>query len=283
MAVAASAPSLASLLTQETGSDGVLITGGVVVRVHSCFRSFLSPDFFLNTGLALKPDVDFTFDLEVCDGVEKVRGPSLSGARLRLFLTTRTSLHSTFRAHKIRAGDGDAAPGPKCRVRSRIDRERCARRARPCDSAQGCRIFPQTVRHPRFQFCAIGRIHFTAVFGDTLAPPLRTLLLPCPTLVRQRSPNPLLSVGGWASSFILSDFSSANPAMSSLAPLTPKKASTLSLGTVCLLRGDLFSRVAAVSFGPRVRCDDACILPLLPTVAPTPPMATDRLYARIRG
>ena len=191
MAVAASAPSLASLLTQETGSDGVLITGGVVVRVHSCFRSFLSPDFFLNTGLALKPDVDFTFDLEVCDGVEKVRGPSLSGARLRLFLTTRTSLHSTFRAHKIRAGDGDAAPGPKCRVRSRIDRERCARRARPCDSAQGCRIFPQTVRHPRFQFCAIGRIHFTAVFGDTLAPPLRTLLLPCPTLVRQRSPNPI--------------------------------------------------------------------------------------------
>jgi hypothetical protein len=89
MAGAVPAPSLASLLTLEAGADGVIITGGVVVRVHSCFRSFMSPDFFLNTGLTLMPDVDFTFDLEVCDGVERVSGRhfSLSAARARCFAT----------------------------------------------------------------------------------------------------------------------------------------------------------------------------------------------------
>ncbi len=37
---------------------------------------FLSPDFFVNTGIVPYPDVDYTFDLEVCDGVEKVRRPA---------------------------------------------------------------------------------------------------------------------------------------------------------------------------------------------------------------
>jgi hypothetical protein len=177
MAGAVPAPSLASLLTLEAGADGVIITGGVVVRVHSCFRSFMSPDFFLNTGLTLMPDVDFTFDLEVCDGVERVSAPPFFSRLRRTHvvsrrLTVHASLHPAFCAHQhaFFAGDGDAAPGSRCHVRSRVDRERRARHARPRDCAQRRRVVSQTVRRARVPSLQCAAVFIS--FGIAVAPPL---------------------------------------------------------------------------------------------------------------
>jgi hypothetical protein len=50
---------------------------GVVVRVHSFHRSSLSPLFYELTRLSAVPGVDYTFDADVCDGTEKVRGAGL--------------------------------------------------------------------------------------------------------------------------------------------------------------------------------------------------------------
>jgi len=50
-----------------------VVNAGVVVRVIASFRSFLSPHFYLNTGVTALPNVDYTFDVDVCDGFERVR------------------------------------------------------------------------------------------------------------------------------------------------------------------------------------------------------------------
>ena len=47
--------------------------GGVAVRFLSFHRSTLSPQFYNNTGIGVEPGVDYTFDAEVVDAVEKVR------------------------------------------------------------------------------------------------------------------------------------------------------------------------------------------------------------------
>ena len=49
------------------------ISGGVSVLFLSFHRSTLSPQFYNNTGLAVVPGVDYTFDAEVVDGAEKAR------------------------------------------------------------------------------------------------------------------------------------------------------------------------------------------------------------------
>ena len=51
---------------------GGRVDGGVVVRVIALYRSFLSPHFYSITGIPAVPDVDYTFDVDVCDGRERV-------------------------------------------------------------------------------------------------------------------------------------------------------------------------------------------------------------------
>ena len=62
----AAPPSLEALLKGA-------VSGGVSVLFLSFHRSTLSPQFYNNTGLAVVPGVDYTFDAEVVDGAEKVR------------------------------------------------------------------------------------------------------------------------------------------------------------------------------------------------------------------
>ncbi len=47
-------------------------SGGLVVRIISVYRSFLSPAFYTTTGITVVPGVDYTYDMDVCDGHERV-------------------------------------------------------------------------------------------------------------------------------------------------------------------------------------------------------------------
>ncbi len=77
--MAAPAPAAAPVLLSHL--FGGLADGGAVVRVHRFFRSPLSPEFFAATRIGASPGAEWTFDAEVCDGREKVRGPALRHPR----------------------------------------------------------------------------------------------------------------------------------------------------------------------------------------------------------
>ena len=68
LALSATAPrTLAALLQGQPGA--------LEVRILSLRRSMLTPQFYNNTGVSVVRGVDYTYDVEVADSVEKVRLP----------------------------------------------------------------------------------------------------------------------------------------------------------------------------------------------------------------